>query len=117
MARQRADKQYRFNAEADIVSPTGDAGGKRRKLRMKPKAPPNMFGRRRFLEVSVGAFAASRLVSGEAANARLILDRPIEMAEYQAPHTLSSVKQIDAGVLNVGYVEAGPVNGPVAVLL
>src|ERR1043165_4869302 len=27
------------------------------------------------------------------------------------------LKQIDAGVLNVGYAEAGPANGPVVVLL
>ncbi|MBP0113854.1 alpha/beta fold hydrolase [Bradyrhizobium vignae] len=27
------------------------------------------------------------------------------------------IKQIDAGVLNVGYAEAGPANGPVAILL
>jgi pimeloyl-ACP methyl ester carboxylesterase len=84
---------------------------------MEPKARDNTFDRRRFLEVSVGALAASQLVPGEAANAGLVLDRSIEMAEHDAPHGLSSVKQIDAGVLNVGYVEAGPVNGPVAVLL
>ena len=28
-----------------------------------------------------------------------------------------SIKQIDAGVLNVGYAEAGPANGPPVVLL
>src|SRR5438270_9344403 len=28
-----------------------------------------------------------------------------------------SIKQIDAGVLNVGYVDAGPANGPAVVLL
>jgi pimeloyl-ACP methyl ester carboxylesterase len=85
--------------------------------RMELKARPNIFDRRRFLEVSVGALATSQLIPGEAANARPVLDRPIEMAEYEAPRNLSSVKQIDAGVLNVGYVEAGPVDGPVAVLL
>jgi pimeloyl-ACP methyl ester carboxylesterase len=56
-------------------------------------------------------------VPGETANAGLVLDRPIETAEYQALRALSSAKQIDAGLLNVGYVEAGPVDGPVAVLL
>lgn len=84
---------------------------------MEPKARPDTFDRRRFLEVSVGALAGSQLVTGGVANAGLILDRPIEMAEYQAPRNLSSVKQINAGVLNVGYVEAGPADGPVAVLL
>jgi len=31
--------------------------------------------------------------------------------------TFDSLKQIDAGVLNVGYAEAGPPNGPAVVLL
>lgn len=34
-----------------------------------------------------------------------------------APDAFSSIKQIDAGVLNVGYVDAGPANGPVVILL
>lgn len=35
-----------------------------------------------------------------------------------APHTsFGSLKQIDAGVLNVGYAEAGPTDGPAVVLL
>lgn len=31
--------------------------------------------------------------------------------------TFDSVKQVDAGVLNVGYAEAGPANGPAVILL
>ncbi|MGZ5828576.1 MAG: alpha/beta fold hydrolase [Xanthobacteraceae bacterium] len=31
--------------------------------------------------------------------------------------SFASLKQIDAGVLNIGYAEAGPSNGPVAILL
>jgi pimeloyl-ACP methyl ester carboxylesterase len=31
--------------------------------------------------------------------------------------SFQSIKQVDAGVLNVGYAEAGPANGPVAILL
>lgn len=31
--------------------------------------------------------------------------------------TFASLKQIDAGLLNVGYVEAGPADGPAAILL
>ena len=34
-----------------------------------------------------------------------------------APAALPSIKQIDAGVLNVGYVDAGPANGPAVILL
>ena len=34
------------------------------------------------------------------------------------PHTsFAAIKQIDAGLLNVGYAEAGPADGPVAILL
>src|SRR5208282_6932821 len=31
--------------------------------------------------------------------------------------SFASLKQIDAGVLNVGYAEAGPANGPAVILL
>jgi pimeloyl-ACP methyl ester carboxylesterase len=31
--------------------------------------------------------------------------------------SLASLKQIDAGVLNAGYAEAGPADGPAVVLL
>ena len=33
------------------------------------------------------------------------------------PATFDSLKQIDAGVLNIGYAESGPANGPVVILL
>jgi pimeloyl-ACP methyl ester carboxylesterase len=32
-------------------------------------------------------------------------------------HAQTAIKQIDAGVLNVGYVDAGPANGPAVILL
>lgn len=47
----------------------------------------------------------------------------IARAETDAPRisatnaSFGAIKQIDAGVLNVGYAEAGPSNGPVAILL
>jgi pimeloyl-ACP methyl ester carboxylesterase len=31
--------------------------------------------------------------------------------------SFASLKQVDAGVLNVGYAEAGPVDGPAVILL
>ena len=37
------------------------------------------------------------------------------MAQEQQP--LATIKQVDAGVLNVGYVDAGPADGPVVILL
>jgi pimeloyl-ACP methyl ester carboxylesterase len=38
------------------------------------------------------------------------------LAQAQQP-TFATIKQIDAGVLNVGYVDEGPANGPVVILL
>jgi pimeloyl-ACP methyl ester carboxylesterase len=35
----------------------------------------------------------------------------------QMNHSFDSLKQIDAGVLNVGYAEAGPTDGPAVILL
>jgi pimeloyl-ACP methyl ester carboxylesterase len=77
----------------------------------------NVFGRRRFLEVAAGAFATTQLVLGQAAEARPVLDNSIKLAQSEAPGSFLSLKQIDAGVLDVGYVEAGPSDGPAAILL
>jgi pimeloyl-ACP methyl ester carboxylesterase len=38
-------------------------------------------------------------------------------AKSSSNTSLPTLKQIDAGLLNIGYVEAGPANGPVVVLL
>jgi len=42
---------------------------------------------------------------------------PFANISLAASITFGPIKQINAGVLNVGYVEAGPGNGPVALLL
>jgi pimeloyl-ACP methyl ester carboxylesterase len=76
-----------------------------------------IFGRRRFLGIAAGGLATAQLVPVQAANARLVLDRPIELVRLEAPGSVSLLKQIDAGVLNVGYAEAGPLDGPAAILL
>lgn len=41
----------------------------------------------------------------------------MELAQSEARASPSPLKQIDAGVLNVGYLEAGPIDGPAAILL
>jgi pimeloyl-ACP methyl ester carboxylesterase len=83
---------------------------------MDQESRHNGFNRLRFMEISLGTLATSQLVPSEA-EAGLVLERPIEIAQSEAPRLFSSLKQIDAGVLNVGYVEAGPVDGPAAILL
>ena len=77
----------------------------------------NIFGRRRFLEVAAGALATTQLATGQVANAGLVVDRPFKLAQSEAPGSFSALKQVDAGVLDVGYVEAGPIDGPTAILL
>ncbi|SED36143.1 Pimeloyl-ACP methyl ester carboxylesterase [Bradyrhizobium erythrophlei] len=57
------------------------------------------------------------LVPDRIARAGLILDRPVQLARYEQPDSAAFVKQIDAGLLNVGYLEAGPIDGPAVVLL
>jgi hypothetical protein len=52
----------------------------------------------------------------------MVLSSTMKPADVPAakPGTHTSVgplKQIDAGVLNVGYVDAGPVDGPAVILL
>ena len=71
--------------------------------------------RREFLSVAAMALAASEFATSGSAEAR--------SATHAAPvktgmHTsFAPLKQIDAGLLNVGYAEAGPANGPVVLLL
>src|SRR5204862_5143268 len=72
--------------------------------------------RRRFLGAAAAAAAAPLIPAGSA------------LAQSGKPASLSAIKpgtntsfaplkQIDAGVLNVGYVEAGPADGPPVILL
>lgn len=67
--------------------------------------------RRQFLGVAAGTVAVGLGVIG------------LVRAETETPRSsatnasLGTIKQIDAGVLNVGYAEVGPATGPVAILL
>src|ERR1700730_9118907 len=75
--------------------------------------------RRRFLGTAALTIAAGQLAMTGFADAQ---PSPAKAAQLPAirPGTntsFSSLKQIDAGLLNVGYAEAGPANGPVVILL
>src|SRR5262245_14500385 len=68
---------------------------------------------------AAGAIAAVQLGMGKSAEAQSTATRPALLPAIK-PGTNTSfaaVKQIDAGVLNVGYVEAGPADGPPVILL
>ncbi|MBO1907927.1 alpha/beta hydrolase [Microvirga sp. 3-52] len=75
--------------------------------------------RRRFLSAAAKTIAASELAmigSAEAQSSRgaapdILATKP----ETNTP--FGSLKRIDAGVLNVGYAEAGPADGPAVLLL
>lgn len=72
--------------------------------------------RRRFVGTAAMTIAAAQLgiVSGAAAQVGKTKLPLIKMGTHMS---LGPVKQIDAGVLNVGYAEAGPADGPVVLLL
>jgi pimeloyl-ACP methyl ester carboxylesterase len=70
--------------------------------------------RRRLLGAAVLSVAAAELGTIGSASAQPAKISPIKPGTNTS---FKSLKQIDAGVLNVGYAEAGPANGPPVVLL
>jgi hypothetical protein len=75
--------------------------------------------RRRLVGAAGLAFVTSQLAFSGAAEAQLSKQRPANLGPVKpGTHTsFASMKQIDAGVLSVGYAEAGPAEGPAVILL
>jgi pimeloyl-ACP methyl ester carboxylesterase len=75
--------------------------------------------RRRFLGTAAITIAAAQVGMFGSANAQSGKTKPANLPAIKpGTHTsFGSLKQIDAGVLNVGYAEAGPANGPAVILL
>ena len=75
--------------------------------------------RRRFLITVAMTIAATRFGMISSANAQSSKENRANLPAIKpATHTsLGLLKQIDSGVLNVGYAEAGPVNGAPVILL
>jgi pimeloyl-ACP methyl ester carboxylesterase len=75
--------------------------------------------RRRFFGTTAMTIAAAQLGMIVAADAESAQTKPARVAPIkQGTNTsFSLLKQIDAGVLNIGYAEAGPANGPPVILL
>ncbi|OKO77461.1 alpha/beta hydrolase [Bradyrhizobium sp. NAS96.2] len=71
--------------------------------------------RRRFLGIAGGILAASRLGFIGSAHAQSKAALPVVKAGGHT--TIGPVKQINAGVLDTGYVEMGPASGPAVILL
>ena len=75
--------------------------------------------RRRFVGNAVATLAAAKLGMVGSARAQATTTNP-RRATPGGPEPRASfgpLKQVDAGVLNVGYAEAGPANGPPVILL
>src|SRR5213079_2368784 len=70
--------------------------------------------RRHLIGATVLTLAAAELAAIASADAQSGKVRPIQPGTNTS---FGSLKQIDAGVLNVGYAEAGPANGPPVILL
>jgi pimeloyl-ACP methyl ester carboxylesterase len=75
-------------------------------------------GRRRFLGTAAAmTVAAAQLGMIGSARAQSSKQQELPTIEPGTNATFGSLKQIDAGVLNVGYAEAGPADGPAVILL
>src|ERR1019366_4233411 len=75
--------------------------------------------RRRFLSTASMTIAAAHLGMMGSANAQSSKTKPADLPTVK-PGTNTSfgpLKQIDTGLLNVGYAEAGPTTGPAVILL
>jgi pimeloyl-ACP methyl ester carboxylesterase len=82
------------------------------------KSEESNFTRRRFLGVAAMSVAAAKFMLGSASAQTTQADAA--NGNMNKPGTNTSfgpLKQINTGVLNVGYAEAGPANGPVVILL
>jgi pimeloyl-ACP methyl ester carboxylesterase len=87
-----------------------------RKIEM---SEPVNHHRRRFFGAAAATIAAAQLGMTGFAEAQTGRPKPAALPTIK-PGTNTSfaaLKQIDAGVLNVGYAEAGPTDGPAVVLL
>src|SRR6266513_4509235 len=75
--------------------------------------------RRRFFGTAIMTLAAARFGATRFSDMSTSTITPENGIAVAAPtgSSFDSIKQIDAGVLNVGYAEAGPANGPPVVLL
>jgi pimeloyl-ACP methyl ester carboxylesterase len=75
--------------------------------------------RRSFLGTAAVTIAAAQLGMFSSTSAAASVAKPAGRATTKlgANSSFGSLKQINAGLLNVGFAEAGPANGPVVVLL
>jgi pimeloyl-ACP methyl ester carboxylesterase len=86
------------------------------KIKMSEETKHN---RRSFLRTAAMTIAAAQVGVFHSANAQSKKSKPSDSPAIKPGTNTSftSLKQIDAGLLNIGYAEAGPANGPAVILL
>jgi pimeloyl-ACP methyl ester carboxylesterase len=82
------------------------------KLSTTEKSDAVTFPRGRFLQTAATAAAAAQFAMIGFADAKAGPD-----VASRTHKSFASLRQVDAGVLNVGYAEAGPADGPAVILL
>src|SRR5512139_1100667 len=77
------------------------------------------YDRRRFLSSAAMTIAAAKLAMIGSADAQSSKAKPAALPTIKpgTNRSFGSLKQIDAGVLNFGYAEIGPTDGPPVILL
>jgi pimeloyl-ACP methyl ester carboxylesterase len=75
------------------------------------------FDRRRFLGIATMGIAATQLGIVNSARAESSQTKPADATKRGTNRSFGPLKQIDAGLLNVGYAEAGPADGRAVILL
>ena len=78
--------------------------------------------RRGFISASAAGavtIAAAQIATIASAGAQTVKTKRADLPKIKpgANTSFASLKQVEAGVLNVGYAEAGPTDGPVVILL
>jgi pimeloyl-ACP methyl ester carboxylesterase len=73
--------------------------------------------RRDFLGVTAATFAAAQFGAIGAAGAQTMATSALSAIKPGTNTSFARLKQIDAGLLNVGYAEDGPADGPAVILL
>jgi len=73
--------------------------------------------RRRFFGAAAATVAAAQLGMIDSAGAQTGSAKPLPAIRPGTHTSFAALKQIDAGVLDVGYAEAGPADGPAVLLL
>jgi pimeloyl-ACP methyl ester carboxylesterase len=81
------------------------------------KTEENGHNRRHFLATAAMTIAAAELATVGSADAQMSSQVKLPPIKSGTNTSFAPLKQINAGLLNIGYAEAGPADGPAVILL